>query len=327
MITTPDNIERAKQVSNLLQEYDVSFTNDEDSLPFHIGDNEGRGRGIVARRPLDRGDPIMAHTPVLLVHRAFRDDLAQDTQEALLQFAVDSLPDQTSEPLRDPMSRIPQQRLIRAISTTNAFHVDMGGEDGHHYGVFPETARLTHDCRPNTVFYIDPTTLMHVTTAVRPITRGEELTVSHFDPLASLADRQDHAQLAWGSDCQCIHCALSSGEAAESDTRLREIRWIEGQLEDPKNAQDISVGLITYLLKLYEDEGLQCCMAGAYTLASLSLKSLGYDKRALKYAELAIEALGIEEGDGAPDVRTMRELIRDPTGHFTFPDRVKKGRK
>ncbi|KUI67040.1 hypothetical protein VM1G_03044 [Cytospora mali] len=327
VITTPENAMRVKQVGDLLQEYEVSFSNDKDTLPFHIDGIEGKGEGIVARQRLARGDTIMAHTPVLLVHRAFTQELAQYTQQDLLELAVQSLPDQTAEVFMEHLSRIPGQRRIAAILTTKAFQVDLTGEDGHHYGVFPEAARLSHHCRPNAAFYVDSSTLMHVTTAVQPVMPGEELTFSYLDPFASLAHRQEKAQLAWGSGCGCSQCTLSVEEATESDTRLREIRWIEGQLGDFNSAEDVSVGIITYLLRLYENERLQCCMAGAYTLAALNFNSLGYDKRAVKYAGLAIEALRIEKGEGAPDVRVMEDLIRDPRGHNTFAVRVKGARK
>lgn len=79
---------------------------------------------------------------------------------------------------------------------TRAFYVDLGGEYGRHYGVFPEAAMMSHDCRPNTAFHVDPATLMHVTTAVRPIAGGEELTLSRFTFIESLADTKHRVWLS-----------------------------------------------------------------------------------------------------------------------------------
>ncbi|ROW00674.1 hypothetical protein VSDG_03416 [Cytospora chrysosperma] len=328
VITTQDNFERVKRVGNLLERYSVSFDHDEANLPFHIGDINGKGVGILARQPLSRGDPIMAHTPVLLVHDAFRHDLDQHAQHDLLELAVESLPAQTTALLMDQASYGPEEHRIENILTTDAFPVDVGGEDGHHYGVFPEAAKQSHDCRPNTAFHIDPATLMLVTTAVRAITPGEELTLSRLALTDLLADKEDRAQLVGGSSgCRCSQCALPVEEATESDNRLSEIRWIHGQLSR-YDTEDVSVGLITYLLKLYEDERLQCCMVVAYALAAVNFNSLGLDKQAVTYAHLARDAQSIAAVEDAPHRHPwdiIDEMLQDPRRHSSFARRVKEG--
>lgn len=325
VITTRDDLKRVKQVGHLLERYNVSFNHDEANLPFHIGDIDGTGEGIFARQPLSRGDPIMAHTPVLLVHDAFRHGLDQHTQHDFLELAVESLPAQTAALLMGQVSHGPEQHRIANILATNAFRVDVGEGDGHHYGVFPEAAKQSHDCRPNTAFHIDPTTLMLITTAVRPIMPGEELTLSRLDLTDLVADRRDRAQLVGGpSGCRCSQCALPVEEATESVTRLSEIRWIHNQLSR-FDTEDISIGLITYLLKLYQDERLQCCMAVAYTLAAVNFNSLGFDKQAAVYAHLAREAQVIEGREDGPYVHVIADLMQDPRGHSSFARRVKEG--
>lgn len=331
LITTEANYLRVKAVGDLLQEYKVSFNKDISSLPFHVTQVEGKGDGIVADKRMKRTDPIMAHTPVLLVHRSFKEDIPQSRQQALLDAAVDALPAPTAELFMDQMAHIPEQHRVAAILTTNAFQVNLNlGRDvddgsGHHYGAFPEVAKLNHDCRPNAAFYIDPTTLMHITTAVKEIMPGDEITLSYLDPFAPHEERQERAQTVWGFGCGCSQCSASDQDVADSETRLREIKWIESKLED-STSTEVSTGLITYLLGLYENERLYCCLAGAYALAALNFNMLGYASQAVMYAGLAIEALKVERGEGVPDIKAMEELQRGPTKHFTWKARVKRGK-
>lgn len=327
-ITTAENIAKVKEVGDLLHEYEVSFNNDDENLPFHVAEIEGKGNGVVANHRLARGDPVMAHTPVLLIHQDFKEEPDKDRQHQLLDLALKSLPEQTADLFMGQMAHNPDEHPVAARLTTNAFRLDLGGDDGQHYGAFPEVGKTNHDCRPNAAYYVDQSTLMHITTAVRPIKAGEEITITYLDPLAPHADRQERAQSHWGFECTCSHCSAAADEVVESDKRLKELKWIEGQLQDLKNtSNDVSVGLITYLLKLYEDERLHCRIANAYILAALNFNVLGFDQRAVKYASLAVDALKIEKGESSQHVESMEELKRDPKGHPTFKGRGKQGGK
>ncbi|KAH8766205.1 hypothetical protein F5883DRAFT_556711 [Diaporthe sp. PMI_573] len=327
-ITTAENVATLREVGDLLYEFEVSFNNDDENLPFHVAEVEGKGNGVVANHRLARGDPVMAHTPVFLIHQGFKEEPDQAGQHHLLDLALESLPDKTADLFMGQMAHNPDEHPVAARLTTNAFRLDLGGDDGQHYGAFPEVGKTNHDCRPNAAYYVDESTLMHITTAVRPIEAGEEITITYLDPLAPHADRQERAQSHWGFACTCPHCSAPADEVAESDKRLKELKWIEGQLQDLKNtSNDGSVGLITYLLKLYEDERLHCRISSAYILAALNFNVLGFDQRAVKYASLAIDALKIEKGEGSSHVEMMEELKRDPKGHPTFKGRGKKGGK
>lgn len=326
-ITTAENVARLREVGDLLHEFEVSFNN-ADNLPFHVAEVEGKGNGVIAKHRLVRGDPVMAHTPVLLVHQGFNEELDQAGRHRLLDLALASLPEQTADLFMGQMAHNPDEHPVAARLTTNAFRLDLGGDNGQHYGAFPEVGKTNHDCRPNAAYYVDQSTLMHITTAVRPIDAGEEITITYLDPFAPRADRQERAQSHWGFACTCPHCTASDEDIADSDKRLKELKWVEGQLQDLANtSNDISVGLITYLLKLYEDERLHCRIANAYILAALNFNVLGFDQRAVKYASLAVDALKIENGEGSSQVETMEELRRDPKGHPTFKGRGRKGGK
>lgn len=328
LITTEPNYLRVKAIGDLLQEHDVSFNKDPASLPFHLG-----SEGLVADTPLQRGDPIMAHTPVLLFHRDFIDSLPPARQHALLDEAVTSLPQSTAELFLNQTIHVSSSRqqnnAADAFLAARAFQVnlnlrsDIDNDTAHHYAAYPEAARMSHDCRPDAAFYVDPATLMHITTAVRSIKPGEEITLSYLDPLVGHEERHERALAAWGLGCSCHQCSADEQEVQDSETRLSEIEWIESRLEDDASTE-ASTGLITYLLGLYENERLHCCLAGAYALAARNFNMLGYASHADTYAGLAIEALKIEKGEGAPEIRALQDLRRDPMGHPTWKARMKK---
>lgn len=321
VITNSESLAKVKQVGDLLQEYEISFDDDGKNVPFRT--SRIKGRAIVATNALKRGDPIMAHTPVLLVHRAFRQDASQEKQQHLLDLAVDSLPSTTAKMLKD---RISEHSSLHATFSVQSFEVKLGGnnngDNATHDGVFPEAAGISHDCRPNTAYYVDPTTLMHIITAAQPIQPGHEITLSRLDPFATREERQQqaHVVLGHGAGCHCSQCKLPASEAADSETRLREIKWIESKLRDPAST-DVSTALITYYLGLHENERLHCCLAGAYALAAVNFNMLGHDKHAVKYADLAIESFKMEKGEGVSEIEDMEALRKNAKGHATWKER------
>ena len=58
---------------------------------------------------------------------------------------------------------------------TNAFSGEVEGAS--HFLMYPETAKMNHDCRPNAMSYYDPKTLIHATQASRTILLEEEITI------------------------------------------------------------------------------------------------------------------------------------------------------
>lgn len=320
VITLADQMQPVKAAGDILLSLEISLA-DSSNLPYHVS----KESGLIADTKLARGDPIMGYPPVLLVHHSFYEQLPLDKQQRLLDLAIDTLPSPTRDLIIGELSHVPKEGRGLAVLPTKAFLFDLGGEDGrgHHYGNFPEVSRINHDCRPNAAFYVDSVTLMHITTAVRPISPGDEIKISYLDPLAPHTERQSRAQEIWATGCECSHCSVSADETAESDSRLSEIKWIERQLSD-FDSQEVTVGLISYLLQHHGSERLESRLARAYTLAALNMNSLGYEKRAAKFARLAIDAALIENGGASSDVKTMRELLGDPKAHTSYRRRLEQ---
>ncbi|KAK0670320.1 hypothetical protein QBC41DRAFT_390058 [Cercophora samala] len=325
-ITTARNIQRLQALQKksppVLEPYVDRRLPENRFRPYEEATIPGKGLGYVAHEKLSPGHTVMSVYPALLVHRTFFDEVAPSAQAPLLSAAVDLLPDLLRRAFREQMAHFSGEQ-IHSIIQTNSFQMDLGTkapEGGHHYGNWPEVSRFNHDCRPNVVFRINPKTLQHVTTVVREVRPGEELTISYLDQMDATENRKLRAFRAWGFDCSCGVCSGTKKQIKKSDKNLEEIKVIEGRLSGFTDRVDKK--LLERLVKLYKEERLESKMAGGLTLVALNYNMLGDAKNAVKYAKLAEQAVLREFGEGNGDVKAMRELGADPRGHFTWRARV-----
>ncbi|KAK4224447.1 SET domain-containing protein 5 [Podospora fimiseda] len=316
VITTPANIKKFK----VLEKAIPKSSSEQPSPPFIISKIPGKGIGLLSNRTLHRGDNIMTKSPAILIHRTFFEQASPQIQSPLLKRAISHLPKTLRDAFLAQMSHFPGDKIL-SILATNSFQMDLGGKDGHHYGNFPEVSRFNHDCRPNVAFRIDQKTLTHVSTVVRDVKEGEELVISYLDSLEPRDKRQERAKATWGFECSCSQCSLSQKEIKKSDKRLEEIKSIEGKLGDV-SSRGVTKKMMERLMKLYKEERLEGNLGGAYTLLAMNYNMLGDAKNAVKYAKLGVEAVELESGKGQPDMEVMRELIRDPRGHFSWKGRI-----
>jgi hypothetical protein len=118
------------------------------SQPWYTAFIRGKGLGMLAARPLQRGDLITAYTPYLLAH--MENILSTQDREYYLRLAVDQLPTASRDAYlglakiyNDPS--VVAQDVVKA----NAFEIQIGGL--MHLAVFPESSRFNHACAPKYV--------------------------------------------------------------------------------------------------------------------------------------------------------------------------------
>ncbi|ORY57430.1 uncharacterized protein BCR38DRAFT_305053, partial [Pseudomassariella vexata] len=304
------------------QGVNVNFTDEVNTSPplFRATAIPGKGIGLVATQPIRRGQRIMAYTPAIVVHRKFIDDLSKDEQYRLLEAGIGRLPMATRDIVMAQMGHSGDHRVLD-IMMTNSFEMWMDiGQDGHHFGNFPEVSRYNHDCRPNVVYYIDGD-LTHYTHAVRDIQPGEELAISYVDSFRVRSVRQDRAQRSWGFKCTCSSCSLPEPLANASDNRLWRIYEVENQIGD-WNAK-FEPEAIELLLSLYQQERLhESHSAGVLGLVALNYNAFGKQELAIKYALLALEAELIENGPKSRGVQSMLLLLEEPKAHWSWRKRI-----
>lgn len=81
------------------------------------------------------------------------------------------------------------------------------------------------------------------------------------------------------------------------------------------------------LITLYELEGLQVRIYEAYYRAALEWNGVGDSGRAVKYARMCLEKGLLLRGPNRPFIDNMKELVADPTGHWSWRFRLKSSEK
>ncbi len=78
------------------------------------------------------------------------------------------------------------------------------------------------------------------------------------------------------------------------------------------------------LVTLYELEGLQVRIYEAYYRAALERNGVGDAFRAVRYARLCLDKGLMLRGEDRPFVKSLREMVRDPRGHWSWRFRVER---
>ncbi|KAK4167209.1 SET domain-containing protein 5 [Cladorrhinum sp. PSN259] len=284
----------------------------------------GKGVGLIANRTIRKGEIIMERTPTLLIVMKSHVSLDANVREKLYEAALGRLPEQAAQ----KFMRQYGETIIAKVDK-NSFRMPLDGKEPHseHFAVFPDVSRMNHDCRPNVHYRLS--SLTHTSIAVRDINPGEELTVSYIYGRNVRAERQKQLSSIWGFDCTCTQCSLPDLESMASDARVREIRKLEKEIEDKmatNNGRDVRPEMGGRLIQLYLDERLEAYMAPTYTRAALMYSMFGNEEKALEYAKEAVAALEREYGEQAGDVVSMRELLADVKGHWSWSIKVRKPR-
>ncbi|KAF6813170.1 hypothetical protein CMUS01_12894 [Colletotrichum musicola] len=113
---------------------------------YAVKDIPGKGKGVVARRDIGKGEVFMLDYPVVLAHRGLLDSLGPDYRQRFLTAAIEQLPEKARSKVM-ALARISADEANYAedILTTNACGVFMGDTESH-IGLFPEVSRINHAC-------------------------------------------------------------------------------------------------------------------------------------------------------------------------------------
>ncbi|KAH6838575.1 hypothetical protein B0I37DRAFT_409124 [Chaetomium sp. MPI-CAGE-AT-0009] len=276
----------------------------EDPVPFTTTQVPHKGPGLTATKAIRRGKSLLVASPVLIVHKSLFDQVPKKAERTrLLEAAISFLPDSTRALFNT--QRTPGRTSVEAILQAHPFEMDLGyathkqtAEDhSRHYANYPEAAAFQHDCRPNVATHLDGAFALRATVA-RRVQPGEELTLTPPG-------------------------GLKGEEAVESEKRLKEILEIRAELRN-HDSRKVDFKMIERFLKLYEEERLHVKMADAYELAAMNFNYLGDDKRAKKYADLAVQAGIVEGGVHSNDVVAMRIMAKDVKGHYSYRYTLKR---
>ena len=205
-------------------------------------------------------------------------------------------------------------------------------------------SRLNHDCRPNSGYHFDASTLSQKVYAARDIHVGEELSIAYYEyalsmlelrhvlmtlgsPIQARATRQQQLKSHWGFGCSCKHCTADPDMAAESDRRVEEIHALWKDLDDYSPASTGSTDKAEQLLRLYHLEQLDSRMHEAHYRAAIEWNGVGNSTSSIEAARRCLDRGELMRGPEAPFVTNMRELIHDPQKHWSWRFRTTDSRR
>lgn len=293
----------------------------------------GKGLGVIATTFIARGELIMANTPSIMIDYGAFADLAEEEYLSLQASGIDVLPPSHRERVLSLSthdsgdSNLTFTQQVEKVINTNAFDIDPleDDEEQEHgfYVVFPEIARMNHDCRPNADYWYDDVRLSQWVHAVRDIYPGEEVTISYIDPVQKRQKRKQRLKRTWGFECSCAACTAGETAGAASDDRVGQMLELVSELRDETRESRASPQMAELVVGLYELERLWGQVYEVYALAAVEWNGVGDAWTATKWARRAVEFGIWSVGGGDEDVRDMERLATDPWGHWSWMRRTK----
>ncbi|KAH8687195.1 hypothetical protein BGZ60DRAFT_521860 [Tricladium varicosporioides] len=317
--TTPKIAKKIIKTPAFTQPNIHSDVNDFSDAPWEIKWVPGRGNGLFAKRTLNRGDLILANTPLGVYNSdAFMMDFQRGYE--FLRKTYDQLPDESRKIFMKTATHNPGDPVMERINT-NAFAGEFEGEQ--HFFLYPETALMNHDCRPNAMYYHNTSTFVHAAHASRTIHKGEEITITYINLLQPTQDRRETLQMIWGFDCKCSLCSSGMAATKRSDYNIKKITELHHILSDWTAASTATPAQAEDLLALYEREHLHAARGTGHMLASYAYNGIGNVGMAIKHANLALEAGMVSSESAGDDEMQMRNLVQYPKAHWSFMRRAR----
>ncbi|POS73416.1 hypothetical protein DHEL01_v208182 [Diaporthe helianthi] len=284
----------------------------------------GKGIGLVAKRPLRNNEGLLSRAPIVMVDDTAFKRLGRARLTELLTQAIGDLPETYQGEYLNLTTHLhveTHQERVYEIFMRNDFVTPVEGIREFH-SVFPHVSRLNHACRPNSKYTFDASTLTQSVFAATEIAPGVELTVTYFDSIQTRSQRQLMSKHGWGFECTCSHCSATEEAIEQSDERVEQIIILQRHLDDYSATSAASPEKAELLVKSFKDEGLVTRIVEAYYRAAIEYNSVGSAAEAVQFAKLCVEEGEVLESSIRPFMNNMRELIRDPTTHWTWKFRL-----
>ncbi|KAK4222034.1 hypothetical protein QBC38DRAFT_539844 [Podospora fimiseda] len=199
---------------------------------------EGKGMGVVSARHIKRGEIIMMDYPAVLIGTSFLANSKPHHRRRILKKAIKQLPEGTRKKV-EGLSRGKEEYEVDAILGPNANTVLVGEEGGGqvHVGLFAETARINHACRPNAHSRFSERRLTMEVMAHRAIKVGEEITMSYIPITTPIEERKKYLKEHWGFECTCSLCRSSPQDIEESESWRRRQKSLKATIQDATSGE------------------------------------------------------------------------------------------
>jgi hypothetical protein len=260
---------------------------------------------MVARRSIEQGELIALERP--LVVSRLEVAIAEDQSKSGIFYraALSGLSQECQKTIMSLCNSFgTNEEPIIGTLLTNWCAIPLAPKSGapqtEYSGLFPTLCRANHDCAPNTNFFFNPRSFTGQFHAVRPIAKGEEITVLYSELAASREQRRAELLEHYKFLCECKTCSLSPALAEQSDARRTAIGNLLPLMHQGVYADGMSVARIEELLGWATAEGLYALYAELLVYGyGLALK-LGSADVASKWSRMAAAAFKILDGADSP---------------------------
>ncbi|KJA20637.1 hypothetical protein HYPSUDRAFT_55954 [Hypholoma sublateritium FD-334 SS-4] len=288
----------------------------------------GMGAGLFAARAIRDGESLLCERPALIVPHAVGPavplgQLYADVMRRLPPPVVHRLRDLAAcagenTQLKDALDF---EGVVRTHALAIALAVPEGtdGERSTHRGLFVRASLCNHSCGPNAKWDWDPSTFVLTLSAMRPISRGEEITIAYVAPHLPFAERAMRLRDFFSFTCTCMYCAQPSERRAASDADRAMLSGFWGASRPSTKAwcRDGSIprgGLIDAHLRAVDAlkrEGLHGLCSTTYPAPAASSSSSSSSSSApSSSAALPISSSAHGSGLASGEKHEQRDLVR-----------------
>ncbi|OTA98384.1 hypothetical protein M426DRAFT_34383, partial [Hypoxylon sp. CI-4A] len=287
-----------------------------DSPAYAIEDIPGRGKGLVAQRPIKKWEVVLVDYPVMLAHIGMFDMVGPETRQDILELALQQLPEKQQDEIMS-LARSHGVEPIEDILRTNIFGVELGFEIPH-LGLLPIASRINHDCKPSAFWRFSVRTLTVEVIAMRDIEAGEEITQSYVPLGLSYEERQEDLE-NWGFTCTCSLCSASKSKRDSSDQHRERLQVIYHELNEGATGKtNITAAAIDELKSemesLVQEEQLEAQLLvhyGAVARAYMRAGELASARRYVRFCEELWMRYAGEEDDYLEGMRQLRHELKE----------------
>jgi hypothetical protein len=275
-----------------------------------VRDTGDRGKGVFAKQAFMVGDEMIREAPCF----TFKMDAQGDVDILDLYIAFERISSAEQLVMRNLENVYGGNGIfdIPGILHTNSvgMHNTMLGGRSSMAGIFARICRINHACNPNARYVWREDLGKEVLFAMRPISKGEEITVTYNGSYANRQERHRDLWNRWKFICSCVTCTEMHtplqdsclSEAYDLSHRIPDVAFL-----NPKRAFEMCERNLRLKRRVKFDTpiDLGICHYDAYQMAV----ACGKKKKAKMHLQAAYEYGKLHDGPDSPLVAKYAYLL------------------
>ncbi|KAI0694025.1 SET domain-containing protein [Cytidiella melzeri] len=286
---------------------------EENGETFHVQLVPHKGKGVVAARPIRRGELLFSEPPLFTLppsptNSTVLGALAKCTREEQCQFF--SLANSYRTKLLPAIAIFETNFLLlgRGMLQADPKQQDVAG-------IFILGSRFNSSCTPNLSKTWDELRRVMVFRTLRDIEEGEELCFNYCDVLATREQRQTELSADFGFHCVCDACRLEGDDLAESDRRRSSIARLFDEVGRCGKEPTLGMRKINLALRMLKEESLVHYEASFCYDAYQFCVLVSDFSNAKKWIRRAWEVSCITSGQDSHAARMFKIYYANPRSH------------